>query len=222
MSARRYGQYCGLARALDLIGDRWTLLIVRELLIGPARYQQLRDGLPGIATNLLADRLRQLERDGLVQRQIAGDATAVAYALTTFGAELRDPIEALLRWSEPLMASGPRTDQFRPHWLRLSLPALLSRPHSGRRRAEAPAAPNEASVAVTVASTTLSVRNRDGCVTVSPSDHGPFDASIRADPEIVLGLAAGILSVAQAIDAADRFEGDPEALATVFVPFNKR
>ena len=64
---RSYGQYCALARALDVVGDRWTLLVVRELLARDCRYSDLREGLPGIATNLLADRLRHLEAAGLVE-----------------------------------------------------------------------------------------------------------------------------------------------------------
>ena len=65
---RTYGQYCSIAKALDVVGDRWTLLIVRELLLrSPARYTDIREGLPGIATNLLADRLRELEREGIVE-----------------------------------------------------------------------------------------------------------------------------------------------------------
>ena len=66
--AKPYGQYCALARALDVVGDRWTLLIIRELLVGEASYGELHRGLPGIATNLLADRLRFLERQGIVER----------------------------------------------------------------------------------------------------------------------------------------------------------
>ena len=65
---RSYRQYCGLARALDVIGERWSLLIVRELLDGPRRYNELLEGLPGIATNLLTDRLRNLEADGVLRR----------------------------------------------------------------------------------------------------------------------------------------------------------
>src|SRR6266571_7030427 len=108
--ARRYGQYCGLARALDVIGDRWNLLIVRQLLVGPARYGQLLDGLPGVATNLLADRLRDLETAGVIKRQLADQGNAIVYALTPWGAELREPIEGLIRWSTPLSAPfrGPR------------------------------------------------------------------------------------------------------------------
>jgi len=77
---KSYGQYCGLARALDVIGDRWVLLIVRELLDGPRRYAELLDGLPGIATNLLVDRLRSMETSGLLTRQQDG-----RYALTSRG-----------------------------------------------------------------------------------------------------------------------------------------
>ena len=69
---RSYGQYCGLARSLDVVGDRWNLLIVRQLLMGPARYGELREGLSGIATNLLTDRLRDLETAGVIERQLSG------------------------------------------------------------------------------------------------------------------------------------------------------
>src|SRR5687768_3408798 len=94
---RSYRQYCGLARALDVVGDRWNLLIVRQLLVGPARYGELHAGLPGVATNLLVDRLRDLEGAGVIERQPA--AAGPIYALTQWGAELRGPIEGLIRWS---------------------------------------------------------------------------------------------------------------------------
>lgn len=93
--SRSYGQFCGLARALDVVGDRWNLLIVRELLPGPLRYSELKTFLAGIATNLLAARLRTLEENGIVARQL-GD-TGVLYGLTPWGAELREPMEALGR-----------------------------------------------------------------------------------------------------------------------------
>ena len=70
MTKRSYGQYCAVARGLDLIGDRWTLLIARDLLLGPKRYKDLLDGLPGIGTNLLAARLRELAGAGLVERAV--------------------------------------------------------------------------------------------------------------------------------------------------------
>jgi DNA-binding HxlR family transcriptional regulator len=125
VTGRSYGQYCGLARALDVVGGRWSLLIVRELLVGPARYRDLLAGLPGIATNLLAERLRDLEEAGVVQRQLDTDSNGVVYALTPWGSELRGAIDALLNWSKPLMVSGPRGDSFQAHWLVVALQALL-------------------------------------------------------------------------------------------------
>src|SRR5437764_1690175 len=123
--SRNYGQYCGLARALDVVGDRWNLLIVRQLLVAPARYRELLDGLPGVATNLLADRLRDLETAGVVERRLAGEGNAIVYALTPWGARLREPIEGFVRWSTPLMVRGPEGDRFRGEWLVVALPALL-------------------------------------------------------------------------------------------------
>src|SRR3954452_4793893 len=100
---RSYGQYCSVARALDVIGDRWTLLIVRELLLqGACRYTDLREGLPGIATNLLADRLRELEAAGLVDRQDAPPPIATTlFRLTPRGEALRPVIDELGRWGFP-------------------------------------------------------------------------------------------------------------------------
>jgi DNA-binding HxlR family transcriptional regulator len=122
---RSYGQFCGLARGLDVIGDRWTLLIVRELLIrGACRYTDLHAGLPGVPTNLLADRLRDMEESGLVQRSLSpAPATSAVYALTPRGADLESVIAALGRWSAPLLAAPQKDDVFLPHWL--VLPARL-------------------------------------------------------------------------------------------------
>src|SRR5439155_537731 len=105
---RSYNQYCGLALALDVIGERWSLLIVRELLEGRRRFNELLDGLPGIATNLLAERLRELEPRGVIEHGEDG-----RYALTPWGRGLRESIYALGRWAGPLMVE--RGDSaFRP------------------------------------------------------------------------------------------------------------
>ncbi|HJW94751.1 MAG TPA: helix-turn-helix domain-containing protein [Thermoanaerobaculia bacterium] len=120
---KSYEQFCALAKALDVIGDRWTLLIVRELLIrGACRYTDLRDGLPGIATNLLTDRLRDLERNGILEREDAPPPVATTlYRLTPRGRELEAVIESLGRWGAPLLAHKSRKDSFRPHWMALPL-----------------------------------------------------------------------------------------------------
>ena len=110
---RSYAQYCGLARALDVVGERWSLLIVRELLEGPRRYNELLDGLPGVATNLLAERLRHLEKEGVLQRLADG-----RYSLTPWGLDLHETVYALGRWAGPLMARPRGDDHFRLNWLR--------------------------------------------------------------------------------------------------------
>src|SRR6478736_3980785 len=114
---RSYAQCCALAKALDVVGERWTLLIVRELLLqGPSRYTDIRAGLPGIATNLLADRLRELERAGLVNREEAPPPVATTlYALTPRGEQLRRALDELLVWGMPLMAEPSDGDSFRTH-----------------------------------------------------------------------------------------------------------
>lgn len=122
--SKSYGQFCGLARSLDVVGDRWTLLIVRELLMGPARFRDLQNGLPGIATNLLTDRLHELAELGVVARHTEG--TRPIYELTEFGRGLREPIEAFVRWSAPLMIRGVGDDHADPRWLAVAVPALLS------------------------------------------------------------------------------------------------
>src|SRR3989442_1571566 len=106
---RSYGQYCALAKALDLVGERWTLLIVRELLInGPSRYTDLRRGLPGIATNLLAQRLHELEKSGLVAGVEAPPPVATSLIeLTPRGRELEPILLQLGRWGAPLMVGPP-------------------------------------------------------------------------------------------------------------------
>jgi len=112
------------------VGDRWTLLIVRELLVGPARFKDLQNGLPGIATNLLTDRLKGLAELGIITRHTQG--TRPVYELTEFGEGLREPIEALVRWSAPLMISGPDDDHADPRWLVIAVPALLAQAGSDR------------------------------------------------------------------------------------------
>lgn len=119
---KQYGQFCALARSLDVVGDRWTLLVVRELLLGPASYGALLQRLPGLATNLLADRLRRLQTDGLVA---ADRGRGDPYVLTERGAALRPVVHELLRWGAPLMERGPGADVVHGHWLPLALAAVL-------------------------------------------------------------------------------------------------
>jgi DNA-binding HxlR family transcriptional regulator len=114
-----------MATALDFVGDRWTILVMRELLGGPARFQQLRDGLPGIATNLLTERLRRLENDGLVRRIEAGGGAL--YALTDEGAGIRSALEELGRWGVKVGRVGPPVHERSIRAIAMALQTVLVR-----------------------------------------------------------------------------------------------
>src|SRR6202000_3147747 len=119
MTVRSYSQYCSIARALDVVGDRWTLLIARELLLqGPSRFTDLRNGLPGIATNLLSTRLRELEAAGLITRADAPPPVATAlYELSETGRALEPVLRALGLWGLRFMADERPDDAFKAQWL---------------------------------------------------------------------------------------------------------
>ncbi|MEU1555445.1 winged helix-turn-helix transcriptional regulator [Streptomyces scabiei] len=123
MSPRRsYDQYCSAARALDLVGDRWTLLIVRELLAGPRRYTDLHADLPGVSTDVLASRLRDMERDGVsTRRRLPPPGAAYVYELTDRGRELLPVLQALGEWGEGVLGQRRPTDAVRAHWFALPL-----------------------------------------------------------------------------------------------------
>ncbi|MGP4051877.1 winged helix-turn-helix transcriptional regulator [Streptomyces sp. 2A115] len=128
MSPRRsYDQYCSAARALDAVGDRWTLLIVRELLAGPRRYTDLHADLPGVSTDVLASRLKGMERDGLTsRRRLPPPGAAYVYELTGRGRELLPVLQALGEWGAPLLAERRSTDAVRAHWFALPLLRCLA------------------------------------------------------------------------------------------------
>jgi DNA-binding HxlR family transcriptional regulator len=117
---RTYGQYCGLAAAMDVLGERWTMLILRELALGPKRYSQLLERLPGIGTNLLAARLKALEAADVVHR-----ADAAGYALTARGEQLRPALDALSRWGFALLPDEPEPDSVRATWAAVLMRAEL-------------------------------------------------------------------------------------------------
>jgi DNA-binding HxlR family transcriptional regulator len=116
---RSYRQYCSIARALDVVGDRWTLLIVRELLLqGPCRFTDLKNGLPGIASNLLSSRLKELEDAALISREDAPPPIATTiYNLTPNGVALEPVLKALGLWGLQHMTFERHEDAFQPHWL---------------------------------------------------------------------------------------------------------
>ncbi|MGC4940845.1 winged helix-turn-helix transcriptional regulator [Kribbella sp. DT2] len=202
--SRSYGQYCALARSLDVVGDRWTLLIVRELLPGPMRYTELKTSLEGIATNLLATRLKTMEANGIVERRL--EDAGVVYALTPWGTGLREPMEALGRWGAPLLATGQGDDAFQPRWLTLALPALL--------QGATASPPVELGIETDGFLMILRV-DEDGPSAFVP-DQDPASV-LTAAPDVIVALAAGAISIEQAV-AAGEFRGDAKVLRTAFVP----
>ena len=123
-AGRSYGQYCGVARGLDLVGERWTLLIVRDLLIGPKRYKDLLDGLPGIGTNLLAARLRDMEERGLIRRTVLPPpAGSTVYELTDLGQELEPVVMALGRFGARFLGPLQDSDRLLPSTLFVAMRA---------------------------------------------------------------------------------------------------
>jgi DNA-binding HxlR family transcriptional regulator len=198
ISERSYKQYCGVARALDLIGERWALLVVRELALGPKRFTDLRDGLPGIASNVLSTRLRQLERDGIVRRrQLPVPAPARVYELTEHGRELVPIMLALGRWGASAM--GPRTPEqsIRSEWLAVALNALF----------DADAAVGlTARIGLDLAGARFTVLIDEGSLEVVPGALDPFDLEVAADPELLIQFLAGAPVIVEA-------EGDLGLLA---------
>ncbi len=202
---RSYGQYCAVAKALDVIGDRWTLLIVRELLAqGPCRYTDLRRCLPGIATNLLADRLRELEHAGIVAREDAPPPIATAlFSLTPRGEQLRTVVYELGRWGIPLMADTAPDEEYRSHWLQMPVELYLTddSPEQGPTTIE-----------VRAGEQPMLIEARDGAVSVRAGSSDEADAVLSGPPPLVLGVLTGALDPDEATQRGLRFDGGRAAL----------
>jgi DNA-binding HxlR family transcriptional regulator/putative sterol carrier protein len=128
MPEHRYQQYCGLARALDVVGDRWALLIVRELTPGARRFTDLVDGLPGISRNLLTERLRALERDGIIaRRELQPPAARQVYELTDDGRDLAEATVPLVAWGARRLGERRPTESFHARWAALAMATFADR-----------------------------------------------------------------------------------------------
>ena len=205
---RSYGQYCSVAKALDVVGDRWTLLIARELLLqGPCRYTDLKNGLPGIATNLLASRLHELEAAGLVRREEAAPPVATTlFHLTKAGAELEPVLDALAAWGTRYMAQPDDGDEFRSHWFTFPVGLFLHDrdPDGPDLSIELRADHRPAVIEVSGGS----VRTRLG---PDPSAPSP-DLVLEGAPRLILGLLSAQLTLAQAQEGGLKITGDPAIL----------
>jgi DNA-binding HxlR family transcriptional regulator len=210
---RSYGQHCTVARALDVVGERWTLLLVRELSTGPKRFKDLLGGLPGIGTNLLAGRLKALEGEGIVCRStLPPPAGSNVYELTALGRELEPVIVALSRWGAGLMDSPGEGDEVRAGWaavaLRSALVAGASGGRSGTYRFRIDG--EEFHLRVVDGEGGKSVEARQG----SAPDPDPV---VVGDDVTLLAVASGKLSLEEALQSGAILvegdsEGDQEAL----------
>jgi DNA-binding HxlR family transcriptional regulator len=190
--SKSYAQYCPVAHALELVGERWALLVVRELLNGPKRYTDLASALPGIGTNILAGRLRDLEQSGVVQkRKLPPPAAVQVYELTPYGEELREPLYALARWGAKSLGPPTPEDALSPGWL---VNAVRATCLAGER------VPN-ADFELRVADDVVHVRFEGQEPVVEPGSSGTADVVIETDPATLFCLAAREQSTKEAIEA---------------------
>jgi DNA-binding HxlR family transcriptional regulator len=205
---RTYGEYCAMAKALDVIGDRWTLLIVRELLLrGRCRYTDLRAGLPGIATNLLADRLRELEQAGVIAREAAPPPIATTlFHLTTRGEQLRPVMHELVRWGAPLMQERSDGDAFRGHWLTPPGELFLT-----DRTPDRP----PITIEVRADDQAAVIETADGGVRIRAGSAERPDAVLTGPPQLIIAVLFGDVSLTQARAHGLRYRGNPAALARI-------
>lgn len=181
--SRTYGQYCGVARALDLVGERWALLVIRELVLGPKRFTDLKDGLPGIGTNILAARLRELEEGGVVQRRrLPPPAASSIYELTEYGRELRAALFALGRWGAKSLGQRESSQSLRSEWLAVALKAFF--------RPEA-AADVERTLELRLTDGTYRASIDRGELDIARAENDGADLVLRTDEETLIGYLAG-------------------------------
>ena len=202
---RSYDEYCALAKSLDVVGDRWTLLIVRELALrGACRYTDLRNGLPGIASNLLAERLRELERAGVIERENAPPPIATTlFRLTPRGEQLRPVLDGLTRWGVPLMTEEKPGDAVRSHWLASALELMLA-----DRRPEA----SPLTLELQTGDQPIVIETRDGAIHARLGSVENPDATLAGPPRLIMGLLLGLVDLAGAKASGITYQGDSAIL----------
>ncbi len=199
MERRSYEQFCSLATALDVVGERWTLLVLRELMLGPRRFTDLLDGLPGMGRNLLASRMRHLEAEGLVRR------VDRRYELTEDGRALGPALAELGRWGVQRLGARRPRQTFRPAWGMFPLSYMADRVAARGVRETWEFRIDDA---------IFTLRVDDGRVIprTGPAEHEP-DLVVRMDTDTLAALFSGSLPAVEALGSGRvSAEGSPEAL----------
>jgi DNA-binding HxlR family transcriptional regulator/putative sterol carrier protein len=207
--SKHYDQYCPLAHACGVVGERWTLLVARELLHGPKRYTDLLDGLPGIGTNVLASRLRDLERAGVVaKRKLPPPAASMVYELTEYGRELEEVLNALARWGARSLGPPGPEDEMYPEWGVNALPALFN-PEAARGLTE--------TYVLAIGDDVFTAQIENGHLHPLVGASEEYDLRVEMDMDTFFGLATGELSPLRAVEAGRaRIEGDAAVLERCF------
>ena len=210
MTTRSYNQYCGLAYALDVIGDRWTMLIVRELIAGPRRFTDLMDGLCDISTNLLTERLKSLEKNGLIQRRVMPPPAASAvYELTALGLALENSLLELGRWGSQFMPPMDGETQL------LHLGSYALTPMTFFRAAEAQEV--DEIYTLHIDDEVLQFHIQHGEISVQQGDGRAANAVLHAPMKLYMGLLAGMVNLEDACaNGQIQVKGDIAALQRFF------
>lgn len=208
---RTYGEACAAAHALDLVGERWALLVVRELLLGPKRFTDLRSGLPGASPNVLSQRLRELERVGIARRgKLPPPAASKIYELTEWGMELEPAITALGRWGArsphlPIEA-GMGTDS-----LILSFRTMFD-PHAAEGF--------EATLELRLGEDRFRAKVADGTLDIGRGSVESPDATITTDTGTMISVVYGGRPLDDAMRVGDmKIEGDESVVARFLTLF---
>jgi DNA-binding HxlR family transcriptional regulator len=207
MAKRDYGQFCGLAHALDIVGERWALLIVRDLLVSSKRFTDIKRGLPRIPSNILSSRLKELEGAGVIERRVLPRPDgSVVYELTDYGQELEHIVLALGRWGARTLGEPGPQDVVTVDSLIVAMRSTF-RPEAARG--------DDVSYELHVGEVVLHIRVENGALRVAEGALPDPDLVIETGPAI-RALMAAELGPAQAIaDGSVRLTGDP-ALLTRF------
>lgn len=205
---KSYGQWCAVAKALDVVGERWSLLLVRELFDGPKRYSDLLDGSPGISTDVLAARLRDLEAEGVIARRtLPAPAASKVYELTERGRQLGPVVVELAKWGMELLGEKDDDEEFRPQWLATGLRGMLR-----------PSRAKDVTLDVDFelgSGSTVRIHIENGRLLADPDPSRSADVVVRSALSILAALADGSLPVDDALaDGRLTLVGDADAVRT--------
>lgn len=204
MPSRTYGQYCGFARAVEVVGERWAFLIIRDLLVGPKRFTDLQRGLPGIPTNILTARLKELEEAGIVHRHLLPrPEKGIAYELTLYGKELERTVYELGRWGAKSLAEPRDGETVTPDSLVMALRTTFQ-PQAARK--------SRLKYELRFGDIVLHARIHNGTLEAGQGSIENPDLIVETGPALKSLMAGELTPAAALASGAARITGDPQLL----------